>query len=268
MSVATIYNQMENIHTSLVEKYIFGDGSSLVDGIDRGFALADEFVSVSGERSFEIAVLFILILYILWVGRSFSNMDSSEIRISNPFGELNDSRGMVRTMRVGDIILDWGLVVALVALLITRVVDVSQTFSPFGVEFARRIVAYGMGRWLFVVGGGFLVSMAWGVLILNFMGYILHCDWIKSDIMRIKSRLLMMTVVWLLPFVLMSTLEVSGFTMTYFAIFVAILFIVIYLFRTFLLFRSQKISILHWILYLCSVELIPITLVWVFFVRN
>jgi hypothetical protein len=41
-----------------------------------------------------------------------------------------------------------------------------------------------------------------------------------------------------------------------------------FVFRTFLLFVGQKVSILVWILYLCAVEIFPIALVWTLVVKN
>ncbi len=264
-------NRVSQIATKLAsapEEHIFGVGSFVGEISSRDSSMVSDITSISSEPSYEISLLLILILYILWVGRSLSNMEMSEFRVSNPFGELSDTRGLGGTVRVGDVILEWGLVVAMVALLVTRLVDISQHLTPIGVDLAQRIISLGIGRWLALICVVFMLSMVWGVLLLRFMGYILRCDWIGSEIMRIKSRLLLMSVIWLLPIVLMSTLEMTGFFMTYFAVIVSVTFIAIYLFRTFLLFRSQKISILHWFLYLCSVEIIPITLMWVCFAKN
>ena len=41
-----------------------------------------------------------------------------------------------------------------------------------------------------------------------------------------------------------------------------------FLFKTFNLFRSQKVSILHWFLYLCAVEIFPVSFVALAVVRN
>ncbi len=43
---------------------------------------------------------------------------------------------------------------------------------------------------------------------------------------------------------------------------------ILYLRETFNLFISKKISILHWFLYLCTVEIFPISLLWLIFIRN
>ncbi len=41
----------------------------------------------------------------------------------------------------------------------------------------------------------------------------------------------------------------------------------VYVFETFLLFMAKKVSVLHTILYLCAVEVFPVTLLWGFFYR-
>ncbi len=41
----------------------------------------------------------------------------------------------------------------------------------------------------------------------------------------------------------------------------------IFFYKTFVLFLSKKVSVLHTILYLCAVEIFPITLIWGFFYR-
>ncbi|MFI3305019.1 MAG: DUF4271 domain-containing protein [Rikenellaceae bacterium] len=251
------------------EKQIFGVGSSVLT--DSTGDLVDSLRIVepfNDESSYQVAVLITLLLYLLWVVRSISNVDMSNFRVTNPFSDSAPSGGLGESSRVGDVVLEWGLVTAMVALFVTRIVDVSQQFNPLCAEFASGVISLGVWHWLAMLCGGFAISMVWGWCVLHFMGYILRCEWIGRDVLLIKSRLLLNAVIWLLPILLMSTLELSEFFMTYIAATVTIFFIVIYLFRTFFLFRSQKISILHWILYLCSVEFMPITLMWVFFAEK
>ncbi|MFI3317002.1 MAG: DUF4271 domain-containing protein [Rikenellaceae bacterium] len=53
----------------------------------------------------------------------------------------------------------------------------------------------------------------------------------------------------------------------YIAAFELLIIILLFLHKTFMLFISKKVSLLHTILYLCAVEIFPITLIWGFFSR-
>ncbi|MFI3304521.1 MAG: DUF4271 domain-containing protein [Rikenellaceae bacterium] len=249
------------------EEHIFGIGSRVVELSAQLTEPSNNSFAISSELSFEIAVLIILIFYILWVGRSMKNMNRNSFKVTNPFAEITETRGGVGSYMIGDIVLEWSLIISMGTLFVIRLVEVTQQHYPPIAGLAEEIVSLGIGRWMTLVGLSFVLMMLWGLALVHLMGYLLKCNWMTQSITILKNRILMMSLIWVLPVVLMSTFEVNHFFMSYVAMIVAVVFIGIYLFRTFLLFMTQKISILHWFLYLCGVEVVPLTLLWVIFVR-
>ena len=64
------------------------------------------------------------------------------------------------------------------------------------------------------------------------------------------------------PLLLISQVAVGYNSWFVVACVTALLVLILYLRESLELFISKKISILHWILYLCTVEIVPLTLLW------
>ncbi len=248
------------------EVLLFGESSRLIESSERVERLTRG-ISMNEELSYEITVILLVILYLIWIGRSLSNLDGLSFKVANPFAPISESEGLKGARRMGDMILDWTLVVTTMSLFITRLFDMAQIYHPSMVDMVQRITNLGLWRWMLLVTFAAAVVMLWGALITIVGSSIIRRKKMSRGLIMLKSRLLRMSTVWLMPPVIMSALEGDNFGVTYIAITVAITFAAIYLFRTFLLFNAQKISILHWILYLCTVEIFPLTLLWALFVR-
>ncbi len=222
---------------------------------------------ITDVTNYKVIIILFIIVYFIWIGRSLANISGSTVRVSNPFAKITESEGLVRSVKIGDVLLDWILVIALCMLFTTRVVELLQPYHPDVVDLAIHVSNLGMWLWMSLVGVIFLAMLVWSTVVVGVSCYFMRCEPMIQEFFTLKSRMLKMAVIWLLPLVLLSSLEQENIFMTYLAIIMAVTFIGIYIYRSFLLFINQKISILHWILYLCAVEIFPLTLIWAFFVR-
>jgi hypothetical protein len=85
--------------------------------------------------------------------------------------------------------------------------------------------------------------------------------------MRVRLTYFVFATVVVAPFLLV--LQMSGGVMAWrIATYLALgLTLVLYVRESLDLFMSKKISILHWFLYLCTVEIVPVTLLWQMAIR-
>ncbi len=252
---------------NFIEEHIFGKGARVVESAMEVGGNVAQREYITDVTNYKVIITIFIILYFIWIGRSLANISGSSFKVSNPFAKLSKSEGLVKSVKVGDIILDWALVVVLCALFTTRIVELLQPYHIDMAGLAQHISNMGVWAWMLLVSGLFLSLVVWSSVVVMVSCFFMRRESMIQQFFTLKSRMLKMTVVWLLPVVLLSSLEQKNLFMSYLAIIVALIFILIYLFRSYLLFASQKISILHWILYLCTVEIFPLTLLWAFFVR-
>ena len=90
-----------------------------------------------------------------------------------------------------------------------------------------------------------------------------------SQLMLLKRTYFTLGVIVTVPALLLFALCPRGTGGVWFCIIVIELLATafLYLRETLNLFLSKKISILHWILYLCTVEVFPISLIWLLAAR-
>ncbi|MFI3258810.1 MAG: DUF4271 domain-containing protein [Rikenellaceae bacterium] len=249
------------------EGYVFGEASRLASSLDVASTSEPIRHFLSDSGGFEIVVMVVVVLYIIWIARSLANLADVPFRISNPFAQITGSTGLGATVKVGDVVLEWMLVSSIFMLFATKAVDTLYPYSLTLDSLSAQITELGVVWWMLIVVGGFWLTMLWSIILLLVVGFFFRSNWLLPQTTLIKSSLLSMSVVWLLPVLIFSSMEQEVLFMTFLAIILSITFVAIYLFRIFSLFRSENFSILHCILYLCSVELFPITFLWVYFVR-
>ncbi len=115
-----------------------------------------------------------------------------------------------------------------------------------------------------IVGGLFLGFTVLKGFILSIAGA-LTCEEKLIQELRYNSRIFLGS--WgiiILPFVILlavSNDEPNKLTIFYIIISISILLYILYLIRGFQLFLAEKVSIFFWILYLCTLELLPMILV-------
>ncbi len=148
-----------------------------------------------------------------------------------------------------------------------------------GVIFMGLAVVRGCGLWMpqafdgiapedtvWIVGGAVVVAialiMAAEYLVIKVAGVLSEHVAACHELLHLKLLHLAVAFALVMPFGVMFLLGDDASAKVCFWIMVAECFIslIIFVKETFLFFVAQKISILHWILYLCALEIFPVSL--------
>ncbi len=116
----------------------------------------------------------------------------------------------------------------------------------------------------FVVVALFVVIVMAQYALMFIIGFVTQSVYEVSALMRIRLIYFVMAVVLVAPILLVSQMGVGeGYrgwlSVGYIA---SSLVLVLFVRESIGFFISKKVSILHWILYLCAVEILPLTLLW------
>ena len=116
----------------------------------------------------------------------------------------------------------------------------------------------------FVAMAMFVVVIIAQYCLLAVVGVVTRSMYEISALMRIRLIYFVMAVVMVAPVLLISQMDASGSSHTWLNIsyIAALLAFVLFIRESVAFFISKKVSILHWILYLCAVEILPFTLLW------
>ncbi len=115
-----------------------------------------------------------------------------------------------------------------------------------------------------------IAVMLYGWSVIKIGGYLTMQREFSEHILLFRQQLLFFAIMLLCPLYTICCL--ASFDQAklgiQLSIAVVFIFVLIYIRHSFLLFMRQNFSILHWILYLCGVEILPLTLVWAMAVRG
>ena len=108
-----------------------------------------------------------------------------------------------------------------------------------------------------------VVIAALQVALLWVIGGVAMCSDVTSTVMRLRKICFAIFTICCTPTVLLYALSEIGRSKVFLYLIVAelVTILLVFLYETFVLFVSKKISVLHWILYLCTVELFPVSLI-------
>lgn len=139
---------------------------------------------------------------------------------------------------------------------------------------AQELLSMGNGSTLSLllalgVGLLFLLVYLYGILLLRAVGGVTLTSGFTTQLIRIKRGYAALGAIILAPVILLFALSPLGSDTIWAGLLTAgwLITFLLYLRETFALFISKKVSILHWILYLCAVEIFPVTLLWLLVVR-
>ena len=92
---------------------------------------------------------------------------------------------------------------------------------------------------------------------------------ITDQLVALKFNYLALSVVFLCPLILLFLLASpdTGHILSFGILILGGALLLLYLKESLMLFLSKKISILHWFLYLCAVEIFPVSFVWLSLTR-
>lgn len=141
-------------------------------------------------------------------------------------------------------------------------------------DIAQELLSMGNGSTLSLllalgVGLLFLLVYLYGILLLRAVGGVTLTSGFTTQLIRIKRGYAALGAIILAPVILLFALSPLGSDTIWAGLLTAgwLITFLLYLRETFALFISKKISILLWILYLCAVEIFPVTLLWLLVVR-
>lgn len=239
-------------HNTTADK-VFGTASTLAQSISES---ADAGQDMLGAP-FQITVFVIAIVYLLFIVRYW---DFLRFFIINAAGFHQPNRDKAHISPAEQKNIEVVMIILGVVLSALCVVKVCCVAYP---EILSNI---GGNEAIWILGG--VVTGALGVTIALQYGFTLLVSAIceRGDIGRglISSKLIYLAVgfVTIIPFGILFLLSPTiPATVGFYGMGVCMLTaLILFVKETFLFFVSQKISILHWILYLCALEIFPLSL--------
>ena len=244
---------------------IFGEGSSLAEGV----GVVEEF-SAQGllpalswpDVMLDGIALIISALYIFCIYRYYYDVVAliqtavqRDVRVS----ERNNER------RRSDIFYGF-----LGKLLLLGICFVGVFVAFWAVRHSVDVVSLSENQMLLspLVGVGLFAVVAFvQYLILLIVGLVTHSTAMTSTLMQMRLTYFALATIAVAPLLLVA--EVATFVDAWYivSLITACVVLILYLRESLGAFISKKISILHWFLYLCTVEILPLTLLWQIAVR-
>ncbi|MFR9560475.1 MAG: DUF4271 domain-containing protein [Rikenellaceae bacterium] len=240
------------------EVTLFGEESQLSGGVMPIFEVHGGNVEgVVANPTYVILALAFLLLYMVWLPHIFKNggIRWSILKRTN----VDSERDLIGKQRLGMIVATWALSITLFAMFTARIV---AQFSPFDISFD--------GAWWILGGVISVVTVAlYGWVVLKAVGYLIIDMEFARKLQTIKRQQLIFCVIFLSPLFITSSLSnyIQGQLVVQLSLLVVVALVINYLRQSFLLFMRQNFSILHWILYLCGVEILPLTFIWAITIR-
>ena len=116
---------------------------------------------------------------------------------------------------------------------------------------------------------GLAVLLLFQVGLLRITGYVTLSRPITDQLIALKFNYFALSVVFLWPLILLFLLAspAPGHILSFGIFILGGALLLLYLKESLMLFLSKKISILHWFLYLCAVEIFPVSFVWLSLTR-
>ncbi len=234
---------------------IFGEGSELcvasrgvAEVMDRGVE------SLSHNPLFMALATIFALLYLLWLPHVVRNGSIKWAHFKHHHTSHGDEREIIGQQRMGVLVVAWALFTTLFSMIIARGVA----------QYATSQVDFSGGGWIGIGLVGVVGVALYGWAMLRMGGYLSLSGEFVRKILSMKRQLMILCAIFASPLFIISALanynqgewvlQLSGF--------VGVIFIFIFLRESFLLFVRQNFSILHWFLYLCGVEILPLTFIW------
>ena len=243
---------------------IFGPLSQRASQTDPAAAAGILSEGFSSTVVFHAVAVLLLVCYVLVLYRHPQLLRSLREHIFSPGAGRDEHMKENRNDPLNNF--SWGGLVLDVLFFCTaavRLVDLVAPDAAVALPFAARMLAVP------VAAGIFCAIAAYQFTVLSLCGAVTVSRPLTSSLARIKRLCYRMCTVALTPVLLLWVLCPPSGAMAFGTIIAVLLAAIIatFLRETFLLFISKKLSIYHWILYLCTVEAFPLSLVCLVAVR-
>ncbi len=233
---------------------IFGEASTLCEATaPHRETLGMNVESMVENQTYAILAIIFLLTYLMWLPHIFKE-GNIRWRLITRHRHLENERELISKHRTSMIVVTWSLGIVLAALLTSRIV--AQFVNP-SLSFE--------GAW-WIVGGIFAVMIIslYGWAVIKAVGYLILDMKFADKLLLIKRQLFFFSVILLSPLFIACGLSnyTQGGILTQLSVIVTIVLAIFFICQSFSLFMRQNFSILHWFLYLCGVEIFPLTFVW------
>ncbi len=243
-----------------IPQYIFGEGSYQSTQESLLSCGASRYNNLEGFW-FAAAALAVALIYLAWINH-WSVQGKNHLKLfrflGTHRGDYNSklelfSPSFITYLRTGSLV---GVLVFLVGLL-------SSIYS-LGVVLP-------LDSWQLMGGvvGGVVALYLYQLLAIRAIGHVVQGVQFAQALLYIKAISLNIFAMVITPTILCWTISRSSLQeiVLYIVLIQIGTVLILFLYESFLLFIEKKVSLLHTILYLCAVEIFPITLVWGFFCR-
>ncbi len=247
-----------------IPSHIFGTSSHLMQGATAHGVAQGVLGAPSGDSLwYVVATLVVAALYLEWVNQ-WSIKGANHVR---SFRFLGSHRGgySAKSEVMTPSYSEYSRIASLVGYLVVwlfllRIIEFS------GFDVSHLITSHYSPLWLVVLVPAIFLYQALVVWLITLTTRDFE---LKSQIMRLKSVIFTIFVIVTSPALLcfMAGGNLWQTPLLYVVVAVTIAVLLLYIYEYFLLFLSKKVSILHTILYLCTVEIFPISLIWGYFNR-
>ena len=170
----------------------------------------------------------------------------------------NGTNARVFSSEVENVEIFLGVIGVVILSLLTLRLSIASGFRPLFMPLSM------LGTWKMVlVVSGALVALILGERVaLHIVGTVCDCGSFCREIWNSKVQHFCATMVIVVPMSILSLLTEGGLARIslYISVAVGSISAILFIKDSFLLFRTQRFSIFHWILYLCTLEIFPLSL--------
>ncbi len=211
--------------------------------------------------------------YVLWLMRNISFISLRKLKSNYFIGAENRSSSGEYNLYV-ELTYHTLFIAVYIVLLTLSVVDISADIDAlFGIDIAsaQMVQLVRGGRLVEIIGMSLACTIAlalYSVVVMSCAVLMARSDDLVHELATLKFNSLILSTLVLIPVLIMGQLELEGNIIIKIALILALLSLIAYAYRTFSLFVTKKISLLLWILYLCTIEVFPLTLIWGIFTRE
>ncbi len=241
---------------------LFGP-QSVVASTDNVWPVANDLFLLTDNLVFELLVVLIFIGYCYTI-YYFREPVAALLKIgkSQPYGEkLMAEHGYMFSQ-----FLHTALIVGLLAVCVSIVRCAELTSSPL----LRMLPGWTIPLLTIGCGVGVLLVVCFQRLVLRVAGFLTQDVAFTDHLFFLRQLLAAFSVIIWVPVVLLWVLNEGTMSdvLLYLVVTEFIMILIFWLYKTCQFFLCQKVSILHWFLYLCGVEIFPISVFVLLVLRN
>ncbi len=248
-------------HFAPVEE-VFGAGSQLVVASN---VAAGAGTSLTAAPMFQSLVLLLAALYILFIHYHWGSI---AMLFNNTARDTTSSHRMFSDQGVAySHFLNQALVIGLLFIGVIAVKLCDLWTPPSLLEMLPYNAVMTMTAIMIAL---FCLFVLYEWLLLRIVGGVTLSQALLSQLIYLKRVYLTLTVIVISPTILLFALCPRGYgdVLLYMVVVEGVAVVAMFLKETLTLFIHKKISILNWFLYLCTVEIFPVSLLWLALIRS